>query len=253
MANATPVSHFQRGCEALEGKKLFILGAGSGMGAAIAKMAVAKGAKVALSGRSEEKLKRTASELGDAVLGIYPLDAVDSQAVDAALADKAPYDHIVTTAADLTFKPFVELSDDDIEKMLGSKFFAPLNIARGANQYLNANGSVLFFSGLAAYRQGEGSSIVGALNMALESLAANLAIEMKPKRFNVISPGVVDAGSWDFLSDADRQALFDSVAASLPVGRVGHVDDLAHAAIGLMENGFITGTVVNVDGGGRIA
>lgn len=51
----------------------------------------------------------------------------------------------------------------------------------------------------------------------------------------------------------DRQGLLESVAGSLPIGRVGQADDLADAALSLMGNGFINGTVLHVDGGGRIA
>ncbi|MCJ2182538.1 SDR family oxidoreductase [Novosphingobium sp. 1949] len=166
---------------------------------------------------------------------------------------RGPYDHIVTTAADLAFAPFPDLSDDAIEAMLRSKFRGPINLARAAGKHLAPQGSVLFFSGLAAYRQGPGSSIVGALNMALESLAAALAIEMKPRRFNVISPGIVDSETWAGMTGADRSAFFGQIAAGLPAGRVGTVEDEAHAALALLENGFINGTVVNVDGGGRIA
>jgi len=241
------------GYGALIGAKLFIAGAGSGMGAAIAKIAVARGAKVALAGRSREKLEKVAAGLGDNVLGIYSLDLAKRAAVEQALAEHGPYDHIVTTAADLTFGPFVGLSDEQIGAMLGSKFWGPINLARAADKHLATQGSVLFFSGLAAYRQGPGSSIVGAVNMALESLAAALAIEMKPKRFNVISPGVVDSETWAGLSEADRTAFFAQIAGGLPVGRVGSVEDAAHAALAVLENGFINGTVVNVDGGGRIA
>lgn len=80
-----------------------------------------------------------------------------------------------------------------------------------------------------------------------------LALEIKPIRVNVVSPGVVDTPTWDFLSREDRQGLLESVAGSLPVGRVGQADDLADAALSLMGNGFINGTVLHVDGGGRIA
>lgn len=238
---------------ALVGAKIFIIGAGSGMGAAIAKGAVARGAKVALAGRSIGKLGKAAAELGDNVLGRYGLDLADRTALEAALAEHGPYDHMVSTAADLTFAPFVELTDEKINVMLASKFWGPINLARAAQEHLTQTGSVLFFSGVAAYRQGQGTSIVGALNMALESLTAGLAIETKPKRFNVISPGVVDTELWSGMNEEARTAFFDQIAAGLPAGRVGSVEDIAHAALSVLENGYINGTVVNIDGGGRIA
>jgi NAD(P)-dependent dehydrogenase (short-subunit alcohol dehydrogenase family) len=241
------------GLGALIGAKIFIVGAGSGVGRAIASMAVARGAKVALAGRSRDKLDATAATLGGAVLGVYALDVTDCEQVEAATAEHGPYDHIVTTAAELTFGPFTGLTDAQIEGMLASKFWGPINLGRAADKHLAPQGSLLFFSGLAAYRQGLGSSIVGAVNMALESLAAALAIELKPKRVNVISPGVVDAGSWSSMVEDERAAFFADVAGALPVGRIGEVEDEAHAALAIMENGFVNGTVVNVDGGGRIA
>lgn len=241
------------GYGALIGAKIFIVGGGSGIGAAIARMAVARGAKVALAGRSTDKLKDVANGLGDAVLGLYSLDLGDQAQVEAALAEHGPYDHIVTTAADLTFAPFTALTDAQINGMLASKFWGPINLARAADKHLSPQGSVLYFSGLAAYRQGPGSSIVGAVNMALESLVAALAIELKPKRFNAISPGVVDSPTWAGMSDSERTAFFAQISAGLPVGRVGKVEDEAQAALSVLENGFINGTVINVDGGGRVA
>ena len=169
------------------------------------------------------------------------------------MAEQGPYDHVVNTAADLTFKPFADLQDAEITGMINSKLWGPINIGRAATRHLSEQGSVLFFSGVAAYRQQPGTSLVGTVNMALESLAASLAIELKPKRFNVVSPGVVDSATWDDLSEEDRSAMFEEVANSLPVGRVGQTTDLAHAALSILENGFINGTVLHVDGGGRIA
>ena len=140
-----------------------------------------------------------------------------------------------------------------VQGMLASKFWGPINLRRAADKQLTPQGSLLFFSGLAAYRQGPGSSIVGAVNMALESLAAALAIELKPKRVNVISPGVVNSATWSGMGEDERTAFFADTAGGLPVGRVGEVEDEAHAALAVLENGFINGTVVNVDGGGRVA
>ncbi|UIN21156.1 SDR family oxidoreductase [Herbaspirillum frisingense] len=253
MTSASMHTEGGNGQSGLNGLKIFIFGAGSGMGAAIAKMAAARGAKIALAGRNLEKLKSVAQQLGQSVIGTYSVDLADQKRVEEVLAEHGPYDHIVTTAAELTFTPFVDLSDEQISRMLSAKFWGPINIGRAASRHLNAQGSVLFFSGLAAYRQAPGASVVGVLNIGLESLAAALAIELKPKRFNVISPGVVDADTWAAMPEDARSAFFQQVSNTLPVGRVGSVTDAAHAALAVLENGFINGTVINVDGGGRVA
>jgi len=54
------------------------------------------------------------------------------------------------------------------------------------------------------------------------------------------------------MSDAEREATVEHVGASQPVGRVGQADDLAQAYLMLMQNGFMTGAVVDVDGGGLL-
>jgi NAD(P)-dependent dehydrogenase (short-subunit alcohol dehydrogenase family) len=128
-----------------------------------------------------------------------------------------------------------------------------VNLARAAVTQLKSDGSLLFFSGAAAYRPSIGASIVGAVNLLLESLAQSLALELKPRRVNVISSGLVDSPTWDGMIETDRQSMFTETATVLPVGRVGNVDDLAHAALAILENEFVNGTVMYVYGGTRIA
>ena len=239
--------------DAMHGKKIFIAGGNSGMGEAIALMAPARGAKVAIAGRSKEKLNAVALKLGKNLLATYSLDLSSADEVQNALSEHGPYDYIITTAAQLTFKPFPDLTDDEIHAMLASKFWGPINLARAAVTQLKQDGSLLFFSGAAAYRPAIGTSMVGALNLSLESLAQSLALELKPRRVNVISPGLVDSPTWAGMDDGDRETLFAATATALPVGRIGQVEDLAKAALAILENGFITGSVMHVDGGARIA
>lgn len=72
----------------------------------------------------------------------------------------------------------------------------PINLGRAAGAHLSVDGGLIFLSGAAAYRQAVAASIVGAVNMALESFAAATAIELRPRRVSVISSSVVDTPSW---------------------------------------------------------
>ncbi|CAM3880140.1 NAD(P)-dependent dehydrogenase, short-chain alcohol dehydrogenase family [Pseudomonas synxantha] len=235
-----------------EGKKVVILGGGSGMGLALAKKVISSGGKVVIGGRNADKLSNVAVMLGDSA-SYRAFDLGDEAAVKSAFEDIGAFDHLVTTAAELTFAPVANLTTGQVESMLVSKFWGPFYASKYATPHIAKEGSITFFSGLAAYRPAPGASIVAALNAALEGFAMTLALEIKPVRVNVVSPGVVDTPTWDFLSNEDRRGLLESVAGSLPVGRVGQADDLADAALSLMGNGFINGTVLHVDGGGRIA
>ncbi|MDE1164429.1 MAG: SDR family oxidoreductase [Pseudomonas sp.] len=235
-----------------QGKKVVILGGGSGMGLALAQKIVNLGGHVVIAGRNEAKLQAVADRLGAAV-SVAAFDLGDEAAVKQAFERIGGFDHLVSTAAELTFAPVLELTTAQVQAMLVSKFWGPFYAAKYAAPHLAKTGSITFFSGLAAYRPAPGASIVASLNAALEGFAMTLALELKPVRVNVVSPGVVDTPTWAFLGASDRQGLFDSVAAGLPVGRVGQADELADAALAMMGNGFINATVLHVDGGGRVA
>lgn len=236
----------------LKNKNVVVIGGSSGMGLAVARQAAEAGANVTICGRSEEKLKAAAVAIGLPVT-LKVMDLGDESSVKKAFEAIGPIDHLISTAANLTFAPVLSVTNEQIQSMLSSKFWGPIFAAKHAASHLAKDGSITFLSGLAAYRPAPGATIVAALNAALEGFAMGLALELKPVRVNVISPGVIDTPTWDFLSAGDRSALFDSVASQLPVGRVGHADDVARAVLSTLSNGFINATVIHVDGGGRIA
>ncbi|MDQ1619650.1 MAG: hypothetical protein QOE19_2219 [Actinomycetota bacterium] len=104
-------------------------------------------------------------------------------------------------------------------------------------------------SGTAAYRGGAGWFLGSAASGAIVSAARSLAVELAPIRVNVVAPGVVRSPLWTGLPEADREAMFESVAAGLPLRRVAEVEDVAMAFVHLMESDYLTGTVGVVDGG----
>jgi len=79
-----------------------------------------------------------------------------------------------------------------------------------------------------------------------------LARELAPRRVNAVSPGVVDTAWWDKFPVDVKTDLFRQQAETLPVGRVGHAEDVAHALQFLMENTFMTGAVIECGGGLRL-
>lgn len=236
----------------LKNKNVVVIGGSSGMGLAVARQAAEAGANVTIGGRSEEKLKAAAVAIVRPIT-IKVMDLGEEASVKLAFEAIGPIDHLISTAASLTFAPVLSVTNEQIQSMLASKFWGPFFAAKYAAPNLAKDGSITFLSGLAAYRPAPGATIVAALNAALEGFAMGLALELKPVRVNVISPGVIDTPTWDFLPAGDRRALFDSVASQLPVGRVGHAEDVASAVLATLSNGFINATVIHVDGGGRIA
>ncbi len=184
---------------------------------------------------------------GDVV--VHAIDIGLESDVTALASKLSRVDHIVTTAAELFFKSFSELSNTEIESMLSGKFWGPIFLTRHLSPLMSKDGSITYFSGSAAYKASAGASIVAALNGGLEGFMRTLAIELRPIRVNVLSPGVVDSPVWDFLPPDIRASTLDAIGASLPRGRVGTTDELADAALFLIRNGYTTGTVLQVDGG----
>ena len=236
----------------LENKHVVIVGGNSGMGLGLAKLALNEGARVTIAGRSREKLERAKAELGGRPQ-TAAFDAGNPIEAEMAYAAMEPIDHLVLTAAVLTFAPLKEMAIENVQNMLNAKFWGPLLAGRYAAQNIQEGGSITFFSGMAAYRPAPGAVVVAAVNAAIEGLAKGLAVELSPIRVNVLSPGSVNTATWDFMPASDRQAFFENEANSLPTRYVGTPDDLAAAAAALMTNPYISGTVLDVDGGGRLA
>jgi NAD(P)-dependent dehydrogenase (short-subunit alcohol dehydrogenase family) len=91
--------------------------------------------------------------------------------------------------------------------------------------------------------------MVTAAFAALEALSQALALELGPLRVNTIRPGVIDSAMWNFLDTDARVDFRQKVSSTMPVRRVGSIDDIGHAALFLMTNPYVTGTVLEVSGG----
>jgi NAD(P)-dependent dehydrogenase (short-subunit alcohol dehydrogenase family) len=87
----------------------------------------------------------------------------------------------------------------------------------------------------------------------MEGLTRALATELAPLRVNIVSPCFVRTPVWRNMSEADRESLFATAGAKLPVGRMGEVAEIAEAYLFLMREGFATGRAPVVDGGGVLS
>ncbi len=158
-------------------------------------------------------------------------------------------DHVVVTAASLPYQPIASFDLDAARSAVESKLLAALLIAKHGGPRLRPGGSLTFTTGVASERPMPRGSMVAAVNGAINSFIRGAAIELAPIRVNALSPGWIDTELWNAVGNKD--AAFAAMTQRLPVGRIGTPNDLAHAALFLMENPFATGTVLHVDGGHR--
>lgn len=235
----------------LNDAKVVVIGGSSGMGLAVAKMAADEGARVMIAGRSEEKLRQAADEIRQPVEA-RSLDVTQEQAVQAFFAETGELDHLVVTAATGVAGSFLELETPSFRQIFDSKFWGQYFAARYGAQRIREGGSITFFSGVAATKPVDGLSAYAAVNGAVEALCRSLAVELAPLRVNAVSPGIVDTPAYAGMSPTERKRMFDALAARLPARRIGRPEDAAAAVISLMKNGYVTGSVVHVDGGHRL-
>jgi NAD(P)-dependent dehydrogenase (short-subunit alcohol dehydrogenase family) len=235
----------------LSEQKVLVIGGASGMGLAIATVSARAGAEVLIASRTESRLKEAAAKIGPGVTW-HPVDFTDEISVKRLFDFAGPIDHLVIPGSAVRTGPLKDLPIADAKSSMDSKFFGPYLAVKEAR--VNPRGSIILFSGILSRRPDKGSPILAAVNSAVETLGKALAVELAPVRVNVISPGMTrDTGAYLGMTDQARQAMFNGVAQSLPVKRVGVPADIASVAIELMSNSFITGAVIDVDGGGLIS
>lgn len=233
----------------LRGQRVVVFGGSSGIGFATAQMASAAGAEVTIASRNRARLDRAARQLASPRTA--ELDLRESSAVASFFAGRPAFDHVIVTAAELQTGPLRTMSLDTACQAFDSKFWGAVHVARAAN--IEPSGSLTFVSGMLGIRPSGSATILSAINAAVEALAKALATEMAPIRVNCVSPGRIDSPWWDFLSIEDKERLLDRTAAMLPVRRIGRPEEIGALILHVIENSYITGAVLQVDGGGSIS
>ncbi|KMN48041.1 SDR family oxidoreductase [Chromobacterium violaceum] len=228
----------------LRHKTVAVLGGTSGIGRAAALAASEAGAQVYVLGRSAAQHGPWQS---------LRADVTDLYSLRNAFAGIGRIDHLVLTAGARVGSPRLEDATlDDLQRTFEVKLFGALLAAQQALPYLAPDASITFTSGLLSRKYGPGGLLKSAVNAALEAAAKNLAKELAPRRVNVVSPGVVDTELWGEAGSEGRAAAMARIASGLPLGRVGRPQDLAQAYLFAMGNAFLTGAVLDVDGGGLL-
>ncbi|MEU4245853.1 SDR family oxidoreductase [Amycolatopsis sp. NPDC026612] len=239
---------------ALENKRVLIVGGSSDIAAALATDLLREGVRVTLAGRDFEKTAVAAKAVGDDVRPMA-LDLSDEESIQAA-ADEARaaggLDHLVSVATERANGPVVSAERRAVLAAFDAKVFGPILLAKHFAPVIAEEGSLLFFSGLGAWRPAPGGVVMAATNGSVSALVSALAVELAPTRVNAISPGVIATSAWN-TAVPDRDLLFQRVAATAPARRVGEPSDVSAAARALLINPFITGETLHVDGGARWA
>ena len=231
-----------------------VVGGTNGIGLAAAGQLARAGYRVTVVGRDADRAAKAAAAIGVDGTQARTASITDRASLDALFAELGPVDHLVITAPG-TGAPgtLAELDLDGLAEAFASKFLGTSHTVQAALPTLSAAGSVTLVSAASAQYALPGTAGLAAVNGAVETFVPTLALELAPIRVNAVSPGVVDTDWWNRVVPAEqRGAVLDGFAAAIPVGRVGRPEEIADVIAMLVRNGFMTGTVIPVDGGARL-
>lgn len=234
---------------ALSGQRIVIIGGSSGMGLATARAAVAAGAVVTIASSDEGRLEAALAELPDTCDGAVANTRNEAD-IAALFARVGELDHLVYTAGDAVRpQPLADLPLDAARELLEVRFWGSISAVKHAARHIRPGGSIVLTSGTVAVRPAPGTALASASAAATEGLTRGLAAELAPIRVNVVRAGAVRTPLWDPVPEPQRAALFATLADRTLTKTVGEPDQIAAAHLYLMENRFVTGTVLTVDGG----
>jgi len=226
------------------GKKALVFGGTSGIGLAAVEQLAALGASVVAMGRSPDKADNL-----PAGVEFRQCDVRDRDALTALFEDCAPYDILVTAATGgaRAAGPFMEMDMDGYEASF-DKLWGYANVVRFGTEHMSENGTIVLVSGTPARRAKPGQVSLSSVGGAIEAFARTVAPEIAPRRLNVVSPGIIDT-PMVALQGKEREELYAKNTATHSIPRAGTAEEVAQGILFMIQNDFVTGTTIDVDGG----
>lgn len=245
------------------GKKVIVIGGSSGMGLAVAKLALERGGEALIAGRRAQKLDAAVAALGalGPVAGLAS-NLADPDSVEALRAEidakHADADYLVNAAGVFLPKPFLEHTRADYDLYLDlnrAAFFITQTVAR--NLVARGQGGAIVNIGSMWAKQAVEATPSSAYSMAkagLHALTQHLAMELAGAgiRVNAVSPAVVETPIYEgFIPKAEVHGALQGFNSFHPIGRIGRAEDVAETVCFLLsdKSSWVTGAVWDVDGG----
>jgi len=236
----------------LAGRRVLVVGAGSGIGRESALALAAHGATVVCADRDGVSAAETAELIGAAGEPAV-LDVLDPNAVQAAAERYADCAALVFTAATNVRKRMADYTLEEFDRVMNLNLRASFTLLQAFAPRMAANGggSIIGFSSIRASVVEPGQSVYAASKAGLVQLARTAAAEFGPAgvRVNVIAPGVVETPLTAQIKD--NPEWYGAYAAKSALGRWSRPEELAGAVVYLASDAstFVTGSVLTVDGG----
>ncbi|ERF74847.1 hypothetical protein EPUS_03231 [Endocarpon pusillum Z07020] len=258
----------------LHNANILILGGTSGIGFGVAEAAYESGAMVTISGTNQAKIDTKTAEIksnnsaGDASkLRGYPCDLGDQEKMEGnlkALFDFATnngerkLDHVVFCAGDApAIRKLEEMDVAYVQRVSMIRFAAPVVIAKliTLHSYLNSSpsSSITLTSGINTAKLAKGWAVGAGVGGAVEGTARGLAVDLAPIRVNCVAPGAVHTELFDKVGAENLEGMLAMFKDKSMTKTVGKPEDVAEAYLYCMRDRFVTGSLIESNGGGLLA
>jgi NAD(P)-dependent dehydrogenase (short-subunit alcohol dehydrogenase family) len=242
----------------LANKTALITGGNSGIGLTTAKLFVAEGAKVAITGRDKARLDAAVAELGPNAIGIVA-DATDIAATENAVAKAVEkfgkLDIVFANAGISAHTPVGGTALDVFESVLKTNITAVFFTVQAAVAHLNDGASIILNGSVISVLGNPGYAAYAASKAGVRAMARVMASELTPRniRVNVVSPGATATPIWDRVAPTPEafNAFEKRLSQTIPLGRFGKPEEVAKTVLFLASDDAsnIQGAEIFVDGG----
>lgn len=239
----------------LDGKTILVTGASSGIGRATAIECSKLGATVIITGRNEERLKETLSQLEGSDYQYVVADVTNADEVNALVEAIPQLDGLVNNAGIQKYLPTPFINEEDLLKILRTNTIAPILLTRilVKKKKMKKGSSIVFTSSLAGnYKCSPGNAMYSTSKGALSGFMRNAAIDLASKniRCNAVCPGMIVTPIMTENSNLTAEQ-WEKNKEMYPLKRFGTPEDVAYAIIYLLSDAssWVTGSSLVLDGG----
>ena len=238
----------------LKGKVTFITGSTRGIGLAIAKAFAQAGTNIVLNGRSaiSAELIAEIEAFGVKCIGVSG-DISDFEEAGRMIQETqeklGPITILINNAGITNDKLMLRMKPEEFDQVLKINLVGTFNMTQQVLKKMlkQREGAIINLSSVSGLIGNVGQANYAASKAGVVGFTKSVAREVAPRGItcNAIAPGFIQTDMTDVLSDKVKE----QVTQNIPLQRFGQVEDIAQTAIFLAKNPYITGQVINVDGG----